>query len=107
MTRTRVVFFTILLAAVGLGLFLIWRSPAPPETPGEQQITASPVPEPRSRGPVEVLIANATTKQRWFDDLAATFEAEGRKTSKGNPIKIIVEARDFRADRWTISWTAS
>jgi len=89
MTRTRVVFFAILLAAVGLGLFLIWRSPAPPGTPGEKQITGDPIPEPPLAAPVEVVIANAQTKQRWFEDLAASFQAEGRKTSKGNPIKII------------------
>ena len=89
MTRTRVVFFAILLAAVGLGLFLIWRSPAPPGTPGEKQITGDPAPEPPLAAPVEVVIANAQTKQRWFEDLAASFQAEGRKTSKGNPIKII------------------
>ncbi len=89
MTRTRVVFFTILLAAVGLGLFLVWRSPAPPGPSGGKEIAGGTIPEPPLSAAVEVVIANAQTKQRWFEDLAADFHAEGRKTSKGNPIKII------------------
>jgi Ca-activated chloride channel family protein len=86
MARTRAVFFTILLAAVGLGSYLFWvgqKAPPQPETPSSPM-----VPAPPAADAVEVLIANATTKQRWFVDLAAAFEAEGHKTSKGNPIRI-------------------
>jgi len=89
MTRTRVVFFTILLAAIGLGSYLLWvgYKPPPPVAP-QNPADSSAIPVPAPTGAVEVLIANAQTKQRWFADLAANFQAEGRKTSKGNPIKI-------------------
>jgi Ca-activated chloride channel homolog len=87
MTRTRAVFLVIVLAALGLGSYLLWvgKQPVPPQKPDETPAAATP---PAS-APVEVLIANASTKQRWFAELAASFQAQGKKTSRGNPIVII------------------
>lgn len=94
MTNTRVVFFTILLAAIGLGFYIILSggTTKPPastsqvdEVPGVSQ---PPVPPPDV---VQVQIANAVTKQNWFKELAKNFEAEGRKTSTGKPIAIVLE----------------
>jgi Ca-activated chloride channel family protein len=89
MTRTRAVFFAILLAAGGLGAYLLWvgnkpAQPVAPQNPGE----SSAAPAPAASGAVEVVIANALTKQRWFADLAKNFAAEARKTGKGNTIMI-------------------
>ena len=85
MTRTRAVFFTILLAAVGFGAYLLWVY-KPPSAPPESSAESPPAAEPART--VEVLIANAATKDRWFAELAANFQKEGRKTSKGNAITI-------------------
>src|SRR5262249_26508153 len=88
MTKTRVVFFTILLAAIGLGSLLLWiRQPAPQQV-GPQSSPESVTTPPIEPDAVEVLIANASTKQRWFAELAKDFQAEGRKTSKGHAIVI-------------------
>lgn len=87
MTRTRAVFFTILLAAVGFGAYLLWVY-KPPSAPPESSAESPPAAEPAPAATVEVLIANAATKDRWFAELAANFQNEGRKTSKGHAITI-------------------
>ena len=86
MNRTRVVFFTILLAAVAVGIGSIIWPPRPPVDPGTQS-KSEPATQPPP-GVVEVVIANALTKQHWFEELAKAFQAEGRKTSEGSSIVI-------------------
>src|SRR5262249_21351941 len=87
MNSPRLVFLLVVatagLAAAGLLLLGGQR----PTNPTEPPAAAAPA----LTDAVEVVVANASTKQRWLAAVAAQFNAGDRRTRSGKPIRIVVK----------------
>ena len=86
MSRTRAIFFAIILAAISYVLYANLSNPSP------QPTSTSPDNTPPSvRGAVTVSLASSNTKRNWLDEVAEAFNRAGLETSSGKPVQVVVE----------------
>jgi Ca-activated chloride channel family protein len=85
MNRTRVVFLFVVVAAAAVAGGALMLGPRWGHEPTGGAATTVPTAEET----VDVVVASASTKQRWIEDVAARFNAGKSRTASGKPIRIV------------------
>ena len=93
MSRTRVTFITIVLAAIIYVLYANFanQSPQPVSSTSPSSTSTPQASTPAPRNAVTLTLASSNTKRNWLDQVISQFNVAGLETPSGKPIRASIE----------------